>query len=74
MKAQVIPEIQDKLMADLLQNQIRIVEVYTDKPNLENVFIDLINRPVQKSSLSDLLDEIVPETADTDETDTKEED
>ena len=25
-------EIQDKLMADLLQNQIRIVEVYTDKP------------------------------------------
>ena len=61
-------------MADLLQNQIRIVEVYTDKPNLENVFIDLINRPVQKSSLSDLLDEIVPETADTDETDTKEED
>lgn len=67
-------EIQDKLMADLLQNQIRIVEVYTDKPNLENVFIDLINRPVQKSSLSDLLDEIVPETADTDETDTKEED
>ncbi len=67
-------EIQDKLMADLLQNQIRIVEVYTDKPNLENVFIDLINRPVQKESLTDLLDEIVPETTDTDETDTKEED
>lgn len=67
-------EIQDKLMADLLQNQIRIVEVYTDKPNLENVFIDLINRPVQKESLADLLDEIVPETTDTDETDTKEED
>ena len=61
-------------MADLLQNQIRIVEVYTDKPNLENVFIDLINRPVQKESLADLLDEIVPETTDTDETDTKEED
>lgn len=67
-------EIQDKLMADLLQNQIRIVEVYTDKPNLENVFIDLINRPVQKENLADLLDEIVPETTDTDETDTKEED
>lgn len=67
-------EIQDKLMADLLQNQIRIVEVYTDKPNLENVFIDLINRPVQKESLADLLDEIVPETTDTDETDKKEED
>ncbi len=37
------------------------MEFYTDKPNLENVFIELINRPVQKTSLADLIDEIVPE-------------
>lgn len=55
-------EIQDKLMADLLGSQIRIVEIFTEKPNLENVFIDLINRPVKKERLEDLLNEIVPET------------
>ncbi|HRR75683.1 MAG: ABC transporter ATP-binding protein [Ruminococcus sp.] len=55
-------EIQDKLMSDLLGNQIRIVEIFTEKPNLENVFIELINRPVRKDSLEDLLDEIVPES------------
>ncbi len=54
-------EIQDKLMNELIQNHIRIMEIFTEKPNLESVFIELINKPVQKSKLSDLLDEIVPE-------------
>lgn len=69
-------EIQDKLMADLLANQVRIVEIFTEKPNLENVFIELINRPVRKDSLEDLLDEIVPEaeTADDDDEDEEKED
>ncbi|MBQ8349651.1 MAG: ABC transporter ATP-binding protein [Ruminococcus sp.] len=53
--------IQDSLMNELIKNHVRIMEIYTDKPNLENVFIELINRPVQKTKLTDLLDEIVPE-------------
>lgn len=53
--------IQDSLMDELLKNHVRIMEIYTDKPNLENVFIELINRPVNKTKLTDLLDEIVPE-------------
>lgn len=53
--------IQDALMNELLKNHVRIMEIYTDKPNLENVFIELINRHVQKTKLTDLLDEIVPE-------------
>lgn len=48
-------------MNELIKNHVRIMEIYTDKPNLENVFIELINRPVQKTKLTDLLDEIVPE-------------
>ena len=39
------------------------MEIYADKPNLENVFIELINRPVKKTSLMDLVDEIVPENS-----------
>lgn len=53
--------IQDSIMNELIKNHVRIMEIYTDKPNLEDVFIELINRPVQKTKLTDLLDEIVPE-------------
>ncbi|MDD6059026.1 MAG: ABC transporter ATP-binding protein [Ruminococcus sp.] len=51
----------DELMAELIAAGVKIMEIYTDKPNLENVFIELINRPVQKTSLSDLVDEIISE-------------
>ena len=35
-------------------------EIYTDKPNLENVFIELVNRPVKKNTLKELLEEMAP--------------
>ncbi len=53
--------VRDELMAELIAAGVKIMEIYTDKPNLENVFIELINRPVQKTSLSDLVDEIISE-------------
>ena len=56
-------DIRDRLMTELVKNKVSIMEIYTDKPNLENVFIELINRPVKKTSLMDLVDEIVPETS-----------
>ncbi len=56
-------DIRDNLMAELVKNKVSIMEIYADKPNLENVFIELINRPVKKTSLMDLVDEIVPETS-----------
>ncbi len=56
-------DIRDNLMTELVKNKVSIMEIYADKPNLENVFIELINRPVKKTSLMDLVDEIVPETS-----------
>ena len=53
-------EIRTSLMSELMQNKINIVEIFTERPNLENVFIELINRPARKTSLEGLLDEIVP--------------
>ncbi len=55
---------QEKLMADCLKNQVTVLEIYTDKPNLEKVFTELINRPAQKKSMDELLNEIVPEKTD----------
>ena len=60
------------MMQELIKNGIRISEIYTDKPNLENVFLELINRPAKKTSLKDFVDEIVAETSEptaADETD-----
>lgn len=55
-------EIRRRLMSELIKNNVDIVEIYTDKPNLENVFIELINRPANSGNLMDLVDEITPET------------
>lgn len=53
--------IRDSLMGELISNKVSIMEIYTEKPDLEDVFIELINRPVKKTSLADLIDEIVPD-------------
>ena len=67
--------IREKLMEELVKNSVRILEIYTDKPDLEKVFVELINKPVKKNGLSDLLDEIAPaeESAQPERTDKKEE-
>ncbi|MBO7475044.1 MAG: ABC transporter ATP-binding protein [Ruminococcus sp.] len=59
--------IMNSIMSECIRNGIGILEIYTDKPNLENVFIELINRPAKKSGLQELLDEM-PEEASEDAT------
>ena len=65
--------VRDAVMAECLKNGISIIEIYTDKPNLENVFIELINRPVKKSGLQELLDE-TPDESESAEDDDAEDD
>ncbi|MCR4796773.1 MAG: ABC transporter ATP-binding protein [Ruminococcus sp.] len=66
--------VRDAIMSDCLKNGISILEMFTDKPNLENVFIELINRPAKKNGLQELLDEMPDESEKTAETtETKEE-
>ncbi|MCM1315204.1 MAG: ABC transporter ATP-binding protein [Muribaculaceae bacterium] len=61
-------EVRRNLMAELIQNKVDIAEIYSEKPNLENVFIELINRPAKSGGLMELVNEITPEnTADNDE-------
>ena len=55
-------EIRDSIMSQCINSGISILEMYTDKPNLEKVFIELINRPVKKSGLEELLEETPDES------------
>ena len=66
-------QVQDKIAAEFLKNQLSILEIYTDKPSLEKVFTELINRPVQKKSLAELMDEVIPENSGADGSDDAEE-
>lgn len=50
--------IRNAVMAGLIANQLQILEIYTEKPNLEDVFIKLINQPSKRSSLQDLVEEL----------------
>lgn len=56
--------VRGKLMSELMANGLSIVEISTEKPNLEDVFIKLINQPVKKETLSDIL-EAMPEEKET---------
>ncbi|MDE5584171.1 MAG: ABC transporter ATP-binding protein [Ruminococcus sp.] len=54
-------EIRREMMSELIKNKVDIAEIYTEKPNLENVFIELINRPVRSNRMEELLNDVVPE-------------
>ena len=50
------------IMSELIKRGIQISEIYTEKPDLEAVFVDMINKASTKNGLLDLLDEIKSET------------
>lgn len=60
-------EIKTSIMTQLLNNRIQISEIYTDKPDLESVFVNIINSRSSKSGMEELLDEISAEAAEKEE-------
>ena len=64
-------DVKNNIMAELIKHGIQISEIYTEKPDLEAVFVDMINRSAKNNGLLDLLDEIepveAPETEDDEE-------
>lgn len=54
-------DIRSAVMSAFIKNDLQILEIYTEKPNLEDVFIKLVNQPTKRSSINDLFDEIMNE-------------
>ncbi|MCQ2490442.1 MAG: ABC transporter ATP-binding protein [Ruminococcus sp.] len=52
------------IMSELIGHGIQISEIYTEKPDLEAVFVDMINRSSDKHGLLELLEETPPEAED----------
>ncbi len=57
--------IKNKIMLELMNNGIQISEIFTEKPDLESVFVKLINSKSSKSGIEELFDEIKAENPDT---------
>ena len=49
------------LLSALLQHQLEVLEVTTEKKNLEQVFVNLVNQPAKRTGLKDLLAEMEAE-------------
>ncbi|MBP3379288.1 MAG: ABC transporter ATP-binding protein [Ruminococcus sp.] len=62
-------ETKTSIMTQLLNSGIQISEIYTDKPDLESVFVNIINSRSSKSGMEELLDEISAEAAEKKEED-----
>ena len=50
--------VRNSLLSALLQNGLEVLEVTTEKKDLEQVFVKLVNQPKKRASLQDLLDEM----------------
>ncbi len=50
-------EVRSTVMTKLIENKIQIVEIFTEKPDLEDIFIKMINQTSTKKGLSDLMEE-----------------
>lgn len=64
--------IRNDIMSALISNDLQLLEIYTEKPNLEEIFIKLINKPTTRGSIQDILDEMEDESASSDKTTDKE--
>jgi ABC-2 type transport system ATP-binding protein len=54
--------VKNNIMAELIKNGIQISEIFSEKPDLEQVFVKLINAPDKKNSLEELLSEMPDES------------
>ena len=52
--------VKNAIMAELMKYGIQISEIYSEKPDLEAVFVEMINKPDDKHGLLDLLNGTAP--------------
>lgn len=65
--------VRNDVMSALIANNIKLLEIFTEKPNLEDVFIKLVNQPSNRSSLHDLVEEMTAGDTGSDSENRKEE-
>ena len=53
-------DVKNAIMAELMKYGIQISEIYSEKPDLEAVFVEMINKPDDKHGLLDLLNGTAP--------------
>lgn len=55
--------IRNAVMSGLMKNDLQLLEIFTEKPNLEDVFVKIVNQPIKRTSLKDIVAELEAEEA-----------
>lgn len=59
-----VSEVQNSVIAALVSKNIQILETYTEKPDLEEVFVKLVNQPSKRTTLREMVEEMQSENSD----------
>lgn len=54
-------KIRNRVMTALMLDKLQIIEIYNEKPDLEDIFLNYVNKNTERSSLQDIVDELEAE-------------
>ncbi len=69
-----VSEVQNSVISALVSKNIQILETYTEKPDLEEVFMKLVNQPSKRNTLREMVEEMQAKTPDPENSDKNKED
>ncbi len=67
-------KIQNNVISALVAKDIQIIETYTEKPDLEEVFVKLVNQPSKRNTLKEMVEEMQAKTPEPENSDKTKED
>lgn len=50
--------VRNRVMSALMLDKLQIIEIYNEKPDLEEIFLNYVNKNTERSSLQDIVDEL----------------
>lgn len=67
-------KVQNDVISALIEKNIQIAEIYAEKPDLEEAFVKLVNKPAKRNTLKDMVEEMQANTPDPENSDKNKED
>lgn len=67
-------KVQNDVISALIAKNIQIAEIYAEKPDLEEAFVKLVNKPAKRNTLKDMVEEMQANTPDPENSDKNKED
>lgn len=67
-KGNDVETVQNNVLSALVSKNIPIIEIYAEKPDLEEVFVKLVNQPTKRNTLKEMIEEMQKENPESENT------